>query len=180
MGGLIALEAANQLAAVGEEVSLLAMFDTHLSMPDYEKLDLTDQSVLKWIAPQLNLALDELKKLSIEQQWERIAEQANLADGIGVAEIRRLAAVCRAHLAAASRYRPLAYNGRAVLFQANMGRGGLDRRWKSLCPRLEVERVPGNHYSMLRKPDVDVLAQRLARYLKEDVNTAEMAGTQCD
>ena len=95
MGGLIAIEAANQLVAAGEEVSLLAMFDTHLSLPDYEKLDMTDQSVLKWIAPQLNLPLDDLKKLSIEQQWKRVAEQANLADGIGVAEIRRLAAVCR-------------------------------------------------------------------------------------
>ena len=42
MGGLIALEAARQLAAGGEEVSLLAMFDTYLSMPEFKKLDLND------------------------------------------------------------------------------------------------------------------------------------------
>ena len=50
MGGLIALEAANQLAASGEEVALLAMFDTYLSLPDYEDLDLEEQSVIRWIA----------------------------------------------------------------------------------------------------------------------------------
>jgi thioesterase domain-containing protein len=168
MGGLIAMETARQLATDGEQVTLVAMLDTYLSIPDYEKLDLDDQSVIKWIAPQLGISPRELKKLPLERQWERIAEQANLAEGVGVAEIRRLANVCKAHLAAAAHYRPQPYQGNAVLFQAGNRRGGLDRRWKSLCPRLCVEPVPGNHYSMLRKPDVDVLAERLGRYLTED------------
>ena len=85
-----------------------------------------------------------------------------------MAEIRRLAAVCKAHLAAASRYRPQPYGGRAVLFQARESGGG---RWtgggRPLCPRLCVERVPGDHYSMLRKPHVDVLAERLDQHLAE-------------
>ncbi len=171
MGGLIALEAAQQLAAAGEEVSLLAMLDTYLSMPAFEKLDLNEQSVIRWIAPQLNLSTRELKKLSLEQQWERIAEQANLAEGIEVAAIRRMAAVCKAHLAACAHYQPQPYQGAAVLFPAEVGRGRLERRWKSLCPRLRVEQpVPGNHYSMLRKPHVDVLAERLGRYLAEAVD----------
>ncbi len=121
MGGLIALEAAQQLAAGGEEVSLLAMFDTYLSMPEFEKLDLNEQSVMRWIAPQLNLSARELKKLPLEQQWERIAEQANLAEGIGVAEIRRMAAVCKAHLAAC---RPLPTAALPGSRRAVPGRGG--------------------------------------------------------
>jgi thioesterase domain-containing protein/acyl carrier protein len=170
MGGLIALEAAQQLIADGEEVSLLAMLDTYLSMPEFEKLDLNEQSVIRWIAPQLNLSTRELQKASLEQQWERIAEQANLADGIEVAAIRRMAAVCKAHLVACARYQPEPYLGAAVLFRAEVGRGRLERRWKSLCPRLHVEPVPGNHYSMLRKPNVDVLVERLNRYLVEPVD----------
>ena len=50
---------------------------------------------------------------------------------MGVAEIRRLAAVCKAHLAAAARYRPKPYHGPAVLFQADAEHDRLDRRWKS-------------------------------------------------
>ena len=165
MGGLIALEAARQLTAAGEEVSLVAMFDTYLSLPEFERLDLSEQSVIGWVAPQLNLSAADLRKLPLEEQWERIAEQASLAEGIDAAAIRRLAAVCKAHLLACSRYQAEPYQGAAVLFSAEVGRRRLERRWKSLCPRLRVESVPGNHYSMLRKPHVDVLAERLERHL---------------
>ena len=122
--------------------------------------------MIHWLAPHLNLSLAELKKLPLDEQWERIAEQAKLADGIGAAEIRRLAEVCKAHLAAFDAYVPRPYQGRAVLFSAQ-GSDGPDPRWKSLCPRLCVETVPGNHYSMLRKPHAGALAERLGVYLQE-------------
>jgi thioesterase domain-containing protein len=143
------------------------MFDTHLSLKHFEMLNLDDQSVIRWIAPHLNVPMAELKKLPLEQQWERIAQEANLADGVGVAEIRRLAAVCKAHLAAASHYEPQTYAGAVVLFQARESGGGRDRRWKALCPQVRIERVPGNHYSMLRKPHVDQLAARLGQLLAQ-------------
>jgi thioesterase domain-containing protein len=78
-----------------------------------------------------------------------------------------LAAVCKAHLLACSRYRGKRYEGAAVLFLAEAGRSRPERRWKSFCPRLRVESVPGDHYSMLRKPNVNLLAERLERYLAE-------------
>ena len=146
------------------------MFDTYLSVPEFERLDLSEQSVIGWIASQLNLSAGDLGKMPLEAQWECIAEQANRREGIEVAAIRRLAAVCKAHLVACSQYQPQAYPGPAVLFTAEVGRSRLERRWKSLCPRLRLEAVPGNHYSMLRKPHVDVLAERLGRYLAEAVN----------
>jgi len=166
MGGLIALEMAQQLAALGQSTALLAMLDSYLSTTEYENLELDERSVLRWIAPHLGLALADLKGLPLDQQWERIAEKANLAQGIGVAEIRRLAAVCRAHLAAAARYRPRPYGGRVVLFRAGRASGALDGRWRSLCPALEIERIPGDHYSILRPPDVNALAERLDRRLQ--------------
>ncbi len=109
----------------------------HLSFrsPSYEELDLDDESVLRWLAPHLNLSPDELKKLPLERQWERIAQRANLADGIGAAEIRRLAAVCKAHLAACAAYRPKPYRGRAVLFRA-------DEEGDEARPAVEVALSP--------------------------------------
>lgn len=165
MGGLIALEMAHQLAADGRQTALVAMLDSYLSVADYDKLDLDERSVIRWIAPHIGLSVADLKKLPVDAQWEQIAEKANLAQGIGVAEIRRLAAVCKAHLAAAARYSPRPYAGRAVLFRAGNAWGSVDHRWRSLCPRLQTEAVPGDHYSMLRRPNVDALAERLGRHL---------------
>lgn len=166
LGGLIALEMAQRLAAKGQSTALVALLDSYLSTDEYENWDVDERSVIRWIAPHLGLALADLKRLPLDQQWERIAEKANLAQGIGVAEIRRLAAVCRAHLAAAARYRPSPYAGRAVLFRAGRASGVLDGRWRSLCPALEIERIPGDHYSILRPPDVNTLAKQLDRRLQ--------------
>ena len=121
MGGLIALEAAQQLLAIGQETALVVMFDTHLSLHDFQ-YEVDDHSVLMQVAPRLNIPIEQLKGLPIEQKWQRIAEMADKAEGMGIAEIRRLAAACKAHLAAIARYEPRPYPGHAVLFTAQGGR----------------------------------------------------------
>ncbi len=166
MGGLIALEAARQLLAAGQEVALVAMLDTYLSLQDFQEQDFDEQSLLQRIAGQLHVPLTALADLPLQQQWERIAELAKNASGIGIAEIRRLAATCKAHLLALSRYEPSPYSGRCVLFPAQSGRAGPDQRWKTLCPKLCIEPVPGDHFSILREPHVQVLAERIDRYLQ--------------
>jgi thioesterase domain-containing protein len=174
MGGVVALEAARQLGGAGEEVALLAMLDTYLSLADFQKLDLDDQAVLRWIAPRLKLSVAELRKLPLERQWERIEEQAMRSEGIGVAEIHRLAVVCKAHLAALRCYVPQPYPRPVVLFAAGRGGENPTAPWVSLCPRLRVEPVSGDHYTMLCKPDVELLAERLGRQLREALGGGEM------
>jgi thioesterase domain-containing protein len=136
-------------------------------MADFRKLDLDDESVLRWIIPHLKLSRAQIDQLPLDRQWKRIEEEAMRAEGIGVAEIRRLAAACKAHLAALSRHVPRPYPGAAVLFTADQGRSDASGPWDALCPRLRVERVSGNHYTMLQRPHVDGLAERLGSYLKE-------------
>ncbi|MGO8747215.1 MAG: alpha/beta fold hydrolase [Thermoguttaceae bacterium] len=167
LGGLIAMEAARQLNAAGESVALLAMFDTWLSIAGSAAKDLDDRPVMEWIAAHLSLSVDDLKKLPLARRWARIAEQAGRVEGIVAADIGRLAATCQAHLAAAASYTPVSYAGRVVLFQPADARHGADRQWRSLCPRLQVEPAAGNHYTMLRKPEVDILIRRLGHYLHE-------------
>jgi thioesterase domain-containing protein len=70
-----------------------------------------------------------------------------------------------ARLAAAARYAPAPYAGAAVLLRAREAAGPLDVRWRSLCPQLQVERVPGNHYSRLRPPPVSAVAAAMDRHL---------------
>jgi thioesterase domain-containing protein len=165
LGGLTALEAARQLAAGGEAVDLVALLDTYLSAAEFEQRPPDQSAALRWLAPRLNLSVAELMHLPLDQQWERIAEQARSAHGIDAPEIQRLAAVCQAHLAAAGRYQPQPCPCAAVLFRAGVHLGVPSRRWQSLLPGLTIESVPGDHYSMLQPPQVAVLAERLDAYL---------------
>ena len=57
-------------------------------------------------------------------------------------------------------YRPQPYSGRTVLFCAS--NEAADRGWSSLAAgTLETYTIPGNHYEILREPDVGVLAKQL-------------------
>jgi thioester reductase-like protein len=173
MGGLIAIEAARQLQAAGQEVALVAMIDTYLSIEGFQD-DVDDRVALERIASQLEVPLAELKRPSLEQQWARIAELADQANGESIDVIRRLAAACQAHLRALAHFQHQPYAGRCVLFPAVGGRSAKDRRWKTICPQLCVEPVPGDHYDMLREPHVRQLAEHLDRCMQEcDVSEKE-------
>ncbi len=165
MGGLIALEAAQQLTAIGQEVAVVAMIDSYLSMRDFEN-DVEDRSAVERVASQLGLPVADIRHLSLDEQWGRIAEAAKHSSVAGIDDIRRLAAVCQGHFHALRHYEVRPYGGSCVLFSAAAGRIAPDRGWRPFCPRLRVEPVCGDHYGMLREPDVLVLAERLDRCLQ--------------
>lgn len=168
LGGLIALETARQAAAAGQAVALVAMLDSWLSINCQQARSLDDQAVMEWLGPHLQISGAELRQLALRPRWQRVAEQAQRVEGLMVADIRRLAATCLAHLDAAEQYVVQPYDGRVLLLRPGGGRAGLERRWHELFPLLEVEPVAGNHYTMLRKPEVDVLAERLKGHLPQD------------
>jgi len=169
MGGLIALEAAGQLCAAGQAVPLVAMFDTYPAAIDLAG-SVDDQSVLLQIAAAFDVPVGALERLPLEQQWQRVVEAAGVG---GAAEVHRLAAVCKAQLHALSHYTPRPHAGACTLFAARQGmfagfgRSDQDHRWTRLCPKLRVEVAPGDHFSMLREPNVQVLAGLLGRHLSD-------------
>ena len=152
----------------------MAMLDTYLSLADFQKLDLDDQAVLRWIASRLKLSTAELRKLPLEQQWERIEEQAMRSEGIGVAEIRPSGRGVQGPTGRASPLRAPALSETGRAFTAGRGGGIRTAPWVSLCPLLRVEPVSGDHYTMLCKPDVELLAERLGRQLREALGGGEM------
>jgi thioesterase domain-containing protein len=171
MGGLIALEMAERLREAGEKVATVVLLDTYLSAADFRAGVVDDETVLQRLAPQLGVPPGELRGLPLDVQWKKIAELAERTSGIGIEDLRRLAAACKAHLVALSRHAPRPYDGPCVLFAAEGGRASDDARWKKLCPQLHVEHVPGDHYSMLREPNVGELATRVGRMLDRDSST---------
>jgi thioesterase domain-containing protein len=95
-----------------------------------------------------------------------------VARGIAPRQLESVLGVYRAHLRALHRYRPEPWLDESVfvtLFQAEpsadlprLPANGWD---EIILGDIEVCRVPGDHYSMLARPQVSVLAERLATRL---------------
>ena len=143
-GGDVALEAARQLGGSGRRGRRCWRCSTPIfRWPTSRSWIWMTSQCYDGLLRDLKLSAAELRKLPLERQWERIEEQAMRAEGIGVAEIRRLAAVCKAHLAAlAATCRSLIRgSGRAVHGRPRAGESG--GRVESRCaPGSASSRFP--------------------------------------
>jgi thioesterase domain-containing protein len=77
--------------------------------------------------------------------------------------------IFKANIRAVSSYVPQVYPGRMILFRASEGgtEGGA-LGWSELSVQpVQIYSVPGNHYTMLSMPSVQVLARRLRVCLEE-------------
>jgi len=171
MGGLIALEMARQLQAQGEEVRLLALFDTKAPDAEEESEVIDDASLLPSFALHLGLSPEQLQdaanalsQAQTEDYLSFLLDYAKAASIIphdmSLARFRQQFRVFNANVRAAQSYRPAHLSGRIALFRAAERPPGADPTlgWE----RLEVYDTPGNHLTMMREPNVSVLAERLA------------------
>ena len=148
-GGAVAFEMARQLRASGARVDLLALLDS-------------------W-SPSISAAT-EMTEAEVRDLVMRDLGPA--ARGISRGQLERILGVYQAHLEALHRYRPEPWLDETVfvtLFQAELSTGLPQvpaNGWDELfLGDIEVCRVPGDHYSMLARPLVGVLAERLATRL---------------
>jgi thioesterase domain-containing protein len=170
-GGLVAYEMARQLAGRGQEVALLALFDTAVPDPDQEVPG--PRKVLVRLARQLGLDLADrpgLREASADELLAVFVREGRasslLPAGMGEAELRRQVRLYRGHAEAALAYSPLPYSGCVTLFRAAAGaaKGGQPAHlgWDRLAADVDLRLVPGNHDTMLREPHVQTLAAQLA------------------
>ncbi len=193
-GGLVALEMAQQLRAVGEDVALLALLDSNAwtftdppvpPAPFRPVLDsLRDfPHWLRGLAGLTPTQRRDLLKLKAGVWRERfrpsVPERENTSVGNrridALAEAFRFSRhhrqVARAFRDALASYRPQPYAGRVVLFRARMqplfGPHDPAKGWRHVAKGpFEIRRVPGNHLGMLQEPHVATLARELASALE--------------
>jgi thioesterase domain-containing protein len=100
------------------------------------------------------------------------AKAAGLLPGyLEAADMLRLFRVFEANVQALRAYRPGCYAGNLSLFAASerSARVNLDPAdgWVRVAPSgVEVFGVPGDHYSILREPGVEVLATQMRTWFK--------------
>lgn len=187
-GGLIAYEMATQLAALGEEVALLVLFDTGnqafgRSLPFLGSLRFRASRMLgrmqyyrTWFLRTGPKVRGRLVPELCRSAWTRIGNLLWRAAYTTFRWSNRPLPNClrdnlKVFTRAAKAYRPKPYPGRVVLFKAEeqegqygpdptMGWGGLARGG------VEIHVAAGDHTSMFRKPQVYKLGEQLRARLE--------------
>lgn len=186
-GGLVAFEMAQQLAARGEEVGMLALLDTYgpnavkRLLPTAQTLffngnvfgkynvALVRKSLQSRIKKLLIFPLVKSCKLAICEVYSQTGR--SLPDRLQNFLFREQ------NQQAKQKYTPKAYSGRVVLMRANKMLFDWHRPhsyqeptlgWSLLVKGgLEIHDVPGDHLSMLQEPNISVLAERLKACIQQ-------------
>jgi amino acid adenylation domain-containing protein len=157
-GGLIAWEIAQQLRAMGKEVALLAILDTDGPHPFYQfYLHYNCTFRTNW---------DKLAELQIKDKLSYLSKRMK----------NRAQLTSEQHIFDPYIIQP--YPDKVSLFlatKADRGNFFSNKIKLGLCPRvgwhqevapqLRIEHVPGDHFSMLEEPNVQVLGAKLKQYL---------------
>ena len=169
-GGQVALEIARRLLGEGEEVEILAFFDT-LGPAMMRSLPSPDDAQIIAGLSDLGLPPEDLRaRGGVEEQLAYVVEKAQergfLPQGYDPARLRHRFEVSKANILAGHHHVPAPYPGRIHLFATSpsMERAGGDPTlgWGGLAlAGVEAIEVPGWHGTVLREPNVRVVAKKL-------------------
>jgi amino acid adenylation domain-containing protein len=149
MGGLVAFEMAQQLQDAGHEVGLLALVDTHSPAVLKQTTETDDEKL--WVQFQ-----SDMTALYGLEQSDSDSDQ-----------LKRLFQIFSMNVRAMMRYELKRYTGRITYFRASSRLAAelpCDpiEEWRTLAAQgVEVHMIPGNHYTMLTEPSVQVMADWL-------------------
>jgi amino acid adenylation domain-containing protein len=180
MGGVVALEMAQQLHAQGQRTALLALLDTRIPTADEEFAEEDfEVTLLVDFVRYFGLSLDprdSLARLPKHELLERVLEHAKRAglipSDIEVSQAQPFIELCKADFRATRNYLLHDYPGRITLFKAaqEVARTSSDPTlgWsKWAAGGVDVHVVPGNHATMVYKPHVEFLADKLRACLDQ-------------
>lgn len=188
LGGAVAFEMARQLREQGCDVGLLALLDPRTPGMDGESEEVDETLLMLHFAEDRGLPLPEVINAALHMQQlpagERLGyllEQVRKANILGtdvpMERVHQLAHVFMTNLVAVRKYNPPVYPGPATLFRASDGPPAdppvpTDLGWGRLAAGgVKIIDVPGDHASMVKEPDVRVLAERLTECLSHTAET---------
>jgi amino acid adenylation domain-containing protein len=174
VGGLVALEMAQQLLAQGESINILALLDTSPTSTADSPLE-RDQAGREY---GLDISLEELARLGPDDQlpylWQHALKLGLVEPGVPLQVVQQvlddLKRLFHHHMELASAYTIRPFPGRITLFRpcdAPVAISTLrDRGWGKFASAVDVHFVPGQHHSMVKEPHVSVLARLLQSCLQ--------------
>lgn len=173
-GAVVALEMAQQLRRGGREVDRLIIIDAALGLeqPHHSEDDIIQRLIglySQLVTQGATVVENELSDLAPAARTrlliERAVEARLFPADFNVEQARRLARIVASCFEAGKAYVPRPYGGRLTLVRASrMPITVLDEAlgWSEVAAgRFELIWTAGDHLSMMRRPDVAVLADRI-------------------
>jgi amino acid adenylation domain-containing protein len=190
LGGVIALEMAQQLQKQGDKVTLLALLDTRVPLYDFilqkreqaEILADLARALTSFLGKKMGVVYEDLQKLPQEQQLDHLLEEMIKAHvvspGTGHMHMKRFVEVYTNNTQAVLNYVVQPYTQRITLFRAaDIDPDSLREDpvwndpalgWNGPAPGLiDVRMLPTTHDQMIFEPNVESLAESLVACLDE-------------
>ncbi|WP_414582892.1 SDR family NAD(P)-dependent oxidoreductase [Scytonema sp. PCC 10023] len=187
LGGIVALEMAQQMQKQGLEVALLAMLDSPMPIPvDKTVNENLNAKVFMRLAKyieifhhqNLSVSYEELQKMKAQEQVSYMVEKIKLSNfwlsNMEFEQIHDLLEISKNNIQAFQSYTPDIYANQIIFFRASemlpedfrdteLDRDDMAAGWEKISFKpIEIIDVPGNHLTMFSKPHVQVLAERLS------------------
>lgn len=177
-GGVVAFEIAQQLQNIGQQVALLAIIDAEVPDPD----QVLDSALLAaWFIQDLSGSFEqdisqlryELQALNSEEQLNYILAQVRKLNlmPIDAVSLQHFFEVFKANMRAMYKYRPKVYPNNIILLKAQQQREKAptnDLGWgKFASGGIKVHTILGNHYTIFRDTNLDLLSTHLKACLIE-------------
>ena len=152
-GGLVAFEMAQQLVDLGHDVPLLVMFDS-FAPEEFVKVMKEEEHLY-----------DPLKKMVMRQLVKLGRKNGKLESP----KLRHFH-IIDTYDEAAKVYKPKPYPGPVTVFRAEKSPGD-DMGWRKIVTGpVDVRVVPGDHYNMIKEPQVKKLVQELSACIDRAVS----------
>jgi thioesterase domain-containing protein len=177
-GGLVAFEIALQLTASGEEVALLALFSSYLpqsgiALPPLRIHDFVLGFLHEHGLDVLQTEVGGPNRRGLLKYMFTQAQQVGvISRDLSSHDFRRVIVpywqIYRAHVQMGRRYIPQARAGRVILFETkdrSLDGHGQFLDWNTVSTHVFRHTIPGNHFTMLREPNV----RQVAECLREDL-----------
>ncbi|WP_020672467.1 non-ribosomal peptide synthetase [Amycolatopsis nigrescens] len=167
LGGLIAYEMARRLARSGERAGPVFLIDAAVPAPESARQRQADRifdELVTWWGR--NGELDGASPDVVERLRDLgMGEEALKLGRTGFTDLLHRMALLRA---AKRGYRPTPADLPVTVLRAADGYWPAEQfeQWRALAPRTEVIDLPGDHFSVLRSPDLQLVAARLRERLR--------------
>jgi amino acid adenylation domain-containing protein len=179
MGGLVAWEMAQQLIKEGEAIGLLALIDTKPPSKYREADDRSDEmSMLAGFASDMSRLVgkdprplaEQFSQAAPQDQWNMVQETLTsygvLAPKTAHAEMTALLNVFTRNALAMNNYFLHPTDQSVVFFRASETSERLSKSWTTWAGGgIQFHSVPGDHFTMLRRPNVHIIAEVLQRQM---------------
>jgi acetoacetyl-CoA synthetase len=167
-GGVVAFEMARRLTAAGEEVALLALFDTRHPQSRAHELTFAER-VARLREERFGYVREiaQRRATSLREMRERRELDRCLRAGARIPYALRDLHLRSTFIAAQTRYLPASWPGRATLFRAETvehvyrGNGPAYGWEKHVLGGLDVVVVPGGHHTLVLGSNAQILAKSL-------------------